>query len=85
VPWVVVAVYVWGANVYGSGDIPGYVYAIYATAIATFGGMAAVMYLQYAKQGKWKEYLYGERMFMLLSLASKTALAWIIFAGALRP
>jgi len=31
----------------------------------------------------WKNYLFGERMFIVLSLVAKTALAWQIFAGTL--
>jgi len=33
--------------------------------------------------GLWKNYLFGERMFIGLSLVAKTALAWQIFAGTL--
>jgi hypothetical protein len=43
------------------------------------------MYLQYKKSGKWADYLYGERIYMLLSLVTQTLIAWQIFAGALRP
>jgi len=50
-----------------------------------FGGFAVNMYLQYKKKGRWADYLYGERLYMILSLVAKTALAWQIFAGSLRP
>jgi hypothetical protein len=43
------------------------------------------MYLQYKKVGPWKNYLFGERMYIILSLAAKTALAWQIWAGTLAP
>jgi len=43
------------------------------------------MFLQYKKIGKWKDYLYGERMYIVLSLVAKSALAWQVFAGTLRP
>ncbi len=43
------------------------------------------MVLQYKKVGKWKDYLYGERVYIILSLVAKTALAWQIFAGTLAP
>jgi hypothetical protein len=84
-PWIVFAIYLWGANVYGTGDIPGFVYWIYGTMFLLFSSFAVNMYLQYKKVGKWKDYLYGERMYMILSLVAKTALAWQIFAGTLRP
>lgn len=85
VPWFVFAVYIWGANIYGSGDIPGFVYGIYATMFILFSSFAVNMYLQYKKIGPWKEYLHGERVYMILSLVAKTLLAWQVFAGALRP
>jgi hypothetical protein len=43
------------------------------------------MVLQYKGVGKWKDYLYGERVYQLLSLISKTFLAWFVFAGVLSP
>jgi hypothetical protein len=43
------------------------------------------MFLQYKKVGRWKDYLFGERMYIILSLTAKTLLAWQIFAGTLAP
>jgi hypothetical protein len=85
VPWVIFAIYIWAANIYGSGDIPTFVYWIYVSMFLLFSSFAVNMFLQYKKVGKWKDYLYGERMYMILSLAAKTVLAWQVFAGALRP
>jgi hypothetical protein len=48
-------------------------------------GFAAIMRLQYKQVGKWKDYVYTERAYMIMSLVAKVALAWQIFAGALRP
>ena len=39
--------------------------------------------LQYRAKGRWADYLVGEKTYQVLSLVSKTALAWQIFAGAL--
>lgn len=85
VPWVVFALYVWGASVYGSGNIPAFVYWIYVSIFIFFNCFAINMYLQYKKKGKWADYLYGERVYMILSLVAKTLLAWQVFAGTLRP
>ncbi|MDQ5886386.1 MAG: hypothetical protein QG628_783 [Patescibacteria group bacterium] len=85
VPWIVFAIYVTGANVYGSGGIPTFVYFIYASMFIFFNSFAINMYLQYKKSGKWADYLYGERTYMILSLVAKTALAWQVFFGSLRP
>lgn len=85
VPWLVFVVYVVGANAYGSGDIPTFVYYIYASMFIFFSSFAINMYLQYRKVGKWADYLYGERVYMILSLVAKTLLAWQVFFGTLRP
>jgi hypothetical protein len=84
-PWVVVGIYIWGANQYGQEGIPGFVYAIYASLFVFFSSFAVNMILQYKKTGKWNDYLFGEKAYMLLSLFAKTALAWQVFAGVLRP
>jgi hypothetical protein len=84
-PWFVLGVYVWGANIYGSGDIPVFVYWIYVSSFILFMGFPTIMYLQFKKSGKWADYLYSERSYMILSLVTQTLVAWQIFAGALRP
>lgn len=85
IPWIVIAIYFWGANTYGSGQIPTFVYWIYGSIFLFFNCFAINMYLQYKKIGKWSDYLYGERVYMILSLVAKSALAWQVFFGALRP
>lgn len=85
VPWVAVALYFWASNTYGSGDIPAFVYWIYVTIFIFFNCFALNMWLQYKKIGPWKDYLFGEKAYMVLSLVAKTALAWQLFAGTLRP
>lgn len=85
IPWIVFVIYVTGANVYGSGGIPTFVYYIYASMFIFFSSFALNMYLQYKKIGKWADYLYGERVYMILSLVAKTLLAWQVFFGTLRP
>ncbi|HEX9153225.1 MAG TPA: heliorhodopsin HeR [Candidatus Saccharimonadales bacterium] len=84
-PWLVFALYVWGSNVYGSGNMPTFVYWIYGSMFVLFSSFAINMFLQYKKTGMWKDYLYGERVYMILSLVAKTVLAWQVFAGSLRP
>ncbi|MCX6727996.1 MAG: heliorhodopsin HeR [Candidatus Saccharibacteria bacterium] len=84
VPWIVFGIYVAGATVNGSG-IPTFVYFIYGSMFIFFNSFAINMYLQYTKKGKWANYLYGERAYMILSLVAKTALAWQVFIGTLRP
>lgn len=85
VPWLVFVVYVMGAANFGSGQIPTFVYWIYVSIFIFFNSFAINMLLQYKQVGKWKDYLYGERVYIILSLVAKSALAWQVFAGTLRP
>jgi len=79
VPWVAIAVYLFGAS-----NVPGFVYGVFASIFVFFNIFAVNMVLQYKKVGRWKDYLYGERAYILLSLFSKSALAWQVFSGTLR-
>jgi hypothetical protein len=85
IPWIVIVMYFLGSL--GSSDAkpPAFVYAIIPTIFVFFNIFAINMLLQYKKVGKWKDYLYGERVYIILSLVAKTALAWQIFAGTLAP
>lgn len=84
-PWLVIGIYFWAGNMYGAGDIPTFVYYIYASIFLFFNCFAVNMILQYKKVGNWRDYLYGERVYIVLSLLAKSALAWQVFAGTLRP
>jgi hypothetical protein len=84
-PWIVIGIYFWAGESYGSGNIPTFVYYIYVSIFLFFNCFAINMFLQYKKIGPWKNYLYGERVYIILSLVAKTLLAWQVFAGALRP
>jgi len=84
-PWIVVFLYFLGAVNSGTAKPPAFVYAIVPTLFVFFNIFAVNMVLQYKKVGPWKDYLFGERVYIILSLAAKTVLAWIIFAGTLAP
>ncbi len=83
-PWGVVALYLWLGATYGS-RAPTFVYWIFVSLFVFFSCFAVNMLLQYKKIGPWKDYLYGERVYILLSLVAKSLLAWQVFAGTLRP
>jgi hypothetical protein len=85
VPWVVILVYFLSAVNSAGAKPPGFVYAIIPTIFVFFNIFAVNMVLQYKKVGPWKDYLFGERVYIILSLLAKTALAWMIFAGTLAP
>ena len=40
-------------------------------------------WLQYRGVGRWSNYLYGEKVYLVLSLVAKSVLAWQIFGGSL--
>lgn len=84
VPWIAVALYIWESGRQGSG-VPTFVYWIFVSIFVFFSCFAINMILQYKKIGKWKDYLYGEQAYIVLSLVAKSLLAWQVFFGTLRP
>lgn len=87
VPWVVIMVYFVGAVNSGNADSkpPDFVYAIVPTLFVFFNIFAINMVLQYKKVGPWKDYLFGERAYIILSLSAKSVLCWLIWTGTLAP
>ncbi len=85
VPWIVFGIYVYAAGEYGGGNIPNFVYWIYVSIFLFFNSFAVNMYLQYKKIGPWKNYLFGEKAYVVLSFVAKSLLAWQVFGGTLRP
>lgn len=85
VPWIVITVYFVGSLTSGDAEPPWFVYTIIPTLFVFFNIFAINMVLQYKKVGRWKDYLFGERVYIILSLAAKTVLAWLIWAGTLAP
>lgn len=84
IPWVAVAFYLFGSGG-ETGKAPTFVYWIFFSIFLFFNVFAVNMILQYKKVGKWRDYLYGERAYIILSLVAKSLLAWQVFAGTLRP
>ena len=84
VPWIVIMLYFIGAVNSGDAKPPAFVYAIVPTLFVFFNIFAINMVLQYKKVGPWKDYLFGERVYIILSLSAKTVLAWLIFRGRSR-
>ncbi len=84
VPWVVIALYFFSAVASPEAGVPTFVYFILPILFVFFNSFAVNMVLQYKKVGKWRDYLFGERIYILLSLLAKSALAWQVFGGALR-
>lgn len=70
----------------GPAQPPDFVFWIFVTQfLLFFFGFAMNMFLQYQKIGPWKDYLFGERGYIILSLVAKTLLAWFVFIGIFQP
>jgi hypothetical protein len=83
-PWVVIIIYLLG-NGLSFSEVPWFVWAIFFSYGVLFFTFPINMFLQYKKVGKFQDYRYGERGYIILSLVAKTLLAWFVFAGVLRP
>jgi len=83
VPWIAIGIYIWSPGT--AAEPPGFVYAIFVTMFIFFNSFAINMILQYKKVGKWRDYIFGESTYILLSLAAKSLLAWLVFANTLIP
>ncbi len=82
-PWLVIGVYLVSPGV--AAEPPGFVYAIYLSLFVFFNSFAVNQWLQYRARGRWADYVFGERVYMGLSLVAKSLLAWQVFAGTLAP
>lgn len=86
VPWIVMGWYFYGAvqNTNEVNPVPNFVYGIFISLFIFFNIFAINMFLQYKKVGSWKNYLFGEVMYITLSLVAKSLLAWQVWSGTLR-
>lgn len=82
-PWVAIFLYMFGTGNFDK--VPWFVWAIVGTYFVAFNTFPINMILQYRRVGKWKDYLYGERTYIVLSLAAKSFLAWLVLFGAMQP
>lgn len=77
-PWVVIAI-----NVVGADTVPGFVYGIVVAQFVFFFSFGLNQWLQYRGIGRWADYAFGEKSYLVLSLVAKSVLAWQIFGGSL--
>lgn len=77
-PWISIVV-----NIAGSETVPGFVYGIVVAQFVFFFSFGLNQWLQYREVGKWTDYAFGEKAYLVLSLAAKSVLAWQIFGGSL--
>jgi len=84
-PWVVLFAYFVSAILSTGLEPPNFVYLIIAFYFVMFNSFALNMVLQYRGTGPWRDYLYGERFYVILSFVAKTILSWIVFVGIFAP
>jgi hypothetical protein len=83
VPWLCIALYTLAPGTTAAAEPPAFVYGIIFSLFALFNVFALNQWLQYRARGRWRDYLYGERGYIVLSLTAKSALAWQVFGGTL--
>ena len=77
-PWIAILV-----NVVGADTVPGFVYGILVAQFVFFFSFGLNQWLQYSGVGPWRDYAFGEKSYLVLSLVAKSVLAWQIFGGSL--
>lgn len=77
-PWAALIV-----NIVGAETVPGFVYGIIVAEFVFFFSFGLNQWLQYRGVGRWTDYAYGEKVYLVLSLAAKSVLAWQIYGGSL--
>ncbi len=82
VPWIAIALQL-GVSQANSKGVPGFVFAIFLTLFLLFNTFAVNMWLAYRGRGRWADPVFAERVYLILSLLAKSALAWQVYAGAL--
>jgi len=82
-PWIMGGLYFWVSTSNIADAIPVYAQFGFLLTFLFFNSFAINMWLQYKKVGKWKDYAYGEKAYIVLSLVSKSALGWIIVLGTM--
>jgi len=84
-PWIVLFAYFVAAISSAGTNPPAFVYLIFFIYFILFNIFALNMVLQYKGVGRWRDYLYGERAYIILSFVAKTILAWLVFIGVFAP
>ena len=80
-PWIAI----W-FNIVTATEVPGFVYGIVIVELVLFFSFARQPVAAVPAQvGKWADYIFGEKTYLVLSLAAKSLLAWQVYGGSLSP
>ncbi len=80
-PWFMIVVYM--LNNGDLSQLPWFVIPGLLFYFVTFNLFAFNQVLQYKQVGRWRDYVFGEKMYVWLSLFGKSILAWFVFLGIL--
>lgn len=92
IPWAIVLTYLAGSP--SVSGIPAFVWAILGVYLVAFNTFPLNMIFQYKKVGKfsdahwgWRQggYYYGEKLYQVQSLVSKSLLLWLVVGGSNQP
>lgn len=90
--WAILFVYL--GNVGNLSRVPVYVWAITVSYLVMYMTFPLNMIMQYRRVGLWSDanhgyrmggYYFGEKMYQILSILSKSLMIWIIFGGSSMP
>lgn len=77
-PWLAMT-----ANLFNANYAPGALFAVIIVQGLFFFCFGLNQWLQYRGVGRWANYAFGEKTYLVLSLGAKSLLAWQIFAVSL--
>lgn len=80
-PWLLIITSAIATPFYSSVRAPWYLYALYAVSLITFIAVYLNQYRFFKKVGQWKDYLFVERNYLLISLFSKITFALVLIIG----
>jgi len=78
-PWIAMSVNLF----YYGEEAPSAIFVILIVQGIFFFCFGLNQWLQYRAVGRWSNYVFGEKTYLVLSLAAKSLLAWRIFAVSL--
>lgn len=81
-PWIAILMYLFFSS--NLDLVPWYAWTAIIGYFLFFNSFAFNMYFQYKKVGPYQNYIFGEKVYVWLSLIAKSVIAWIIFTGALQ-
>ena len=84
VVWILLALPLINSAIFGANPTV-WQWLVYGVSLAACVGLALILPLRLLQRGRWSRATYTERAFTILNAVFQTAVAWLLFAGALKP